>query len=46
MTLETDTRIRVRITDRTKRRWEVPNIVKTPKPTQPPKNVSLKNQLI
>jgi alpha-glucosidase (family GH31 glycosyl hydrolase) len=38
MTLETDTRIRVRITDRTKARWEVPDIVQTARPTSAPKN--------
>lgn len=39
MTLETDTRLRVRITDRENKRWQVPNVVKTGRPSAPPKNV-------
>ncbi|KAL0483373.1 lysosomal alpha-glucosidase [Acrasis kona] len=38
LTLETDTRLRMRIVDRDSKRWEVPNVVRTGRPTSAPKN--------
>jgi len=38
LTMETDTRLRMKIVDRDSKRWEVPNMVKTERPTSAPKN--------
>ncbi|KAL0486989.1 lysosomal alpha-glucosidase [Acrasis kona] len=40
-TFESEDTIRIKITDRDRRRWEVPKVVKTKQPTQPPKKVSI-----